>query len=180
MMAALFEKQSMPFYRFGENIYLNKIPLNDWIIFIRERFESTGKHISAELANRVASTVECHSYYVQQLSHLIWQRTYTHADDVIFEHAYNDLLSQNEILYQRETELLSETQLHFMKAIANGVTGNFNSKNVMSEYKIGTSANISKIKKALREKEVVEFTGKKADFADPVYKLWFKKEILKK
>lgn len=180
MMAALFEKQSMPFYRFGENIYLNKIPLNDWINFIRERFESTGKHISAELAGRIASTVECHSYYVQQLSHLVWQRTFTAADELIFELSYADLLSQNEIVYQRETELLSETQLHFLKAVAGGVSWNFNSKNVMSAYKLGTSANISKIKKALQEKEIIEFTDKKADFVDPVYKLWFRKEILKK
>jgi len=180
MMAALFEKQSMPFYRFGENIHLNKISLHDWINFISERFKTTGKNITAELAAQIASTVECHSYYVQQLSHLVWQRTYSDVDEIIFELAYSDLLSQNEMLYQRETELLSETQLHFLKAVAGGITENFNSKSVMSEYKVGTSANISKIKKALQEKEIIEFAGKKADFVDPVYKLWFIREILKR
>lgn len=179
MMAALFEKQSMPFYRFGENIFLEKIQLNDWIAFIRERFSATGKNITDEMASKIASTVDCHSYYVQQLSHLVWQRTYHTADDTIFDHACLDLLSQNEILYLRETELLSETQLHFLKAVAAGITENYNSKKVMSEYKMGSSANISKIKKALQEKEIIELSKNKIDFVDPVYKLWFKRKILK-
>ncbi|HOW30265.1 MAG TPA: ATP-binding protein [Bacteroidales bacterium] len=179
MMAALFEKQSMPFYRFGENIFLEKIQMNDWIAFIRERFSATGKNITDEMASKIASTVDCHSYYVQQLSHLVWQRTYHTADDTIYNHACLDLLSQNEILYLRETELLSETQLHFLKAVAAGITENYNSKKVMSEYKMGTSANISKIKKALQEKEIIELSNNKIDFVDPVYKLWFKRKILK-
>jgi len=116
---------------------------------------------------------------VQQLSHLVWQRTYHTADDTIYNHACLDLLSQNEILYLRETELLSETQLHFLKAVAAGITENYNSKKVMSEYKMGTSANISKIKKALQEKEIIELSNNKIDFVDPVYKLWFKRKILK-
>lgn len=179
MMAALFEKQSMPFYRFGENIFLEKIQLNDWIAFIRERFSATGKNITDDMASKIASTVDCHSYYVQQLSHLVWQRTYHTADDTIFDHACLDLLSQNEILYLRETELLSETQLHFLKAVAAGARENFNSRRIMSEYKMGSSANISKIKKALQEKEIIELSNNKIDFVDPVYKLWFKRKILK-
>jgi hypothetical protein len=178
MMSSLFEKQSMPFYKFGENIHLAKISLSDWILFITQQFEKTGKTISDELAQKIASTVKCHSYYVQQLSHLVWQRTIESVDENILTSALNDLLDQNNMLYQRETERLSETQFNFMKALASGVSYGFSKKGFIQKYKIGTSANVSKIKKALVDKEFIEVTGKSASFLDPAFELWFIREIL--
>ncbi len=180
MMTTLFEKQSMPFYKFGENIHLNKIPVNDWIRFITQKFEQTAKTMSESLANTIATTVKCHSYYVQQLSHLVWQRTTEVADHLIFKAALDDLLDQNDMLYQRETELLSDTQLNFMKALASGTVNGFSNKDIMQKYKLGSSANVSKIKKALVDKEIIEIQGKIANFLDPAYELWFISKIMKK
>ena len=180
MMSALFEKQSMPFYKFGENIHLNKIPASDWVLFIIQKFEQTGRAISESLAQKIASTVKCHSYYVQQLSHLVWQRTANEADETIFTAAFDDLLAQNDMLYQRETELLSDTQLNFLKSMASGITNSFNNKDIIQKYKLGSSANVSKIKKSLVEKEFIQFNGKSAEFLDPAFELWFIREILKK
>jgi len=180
MMSALFEKQSMPFYKFGENIHLNKIPLNDWVLFITQKFAQTGKKISASIAQKIAATVKCHSYYVQQLSHLAWQRTSAEADETIFFAALDDLLAQNDMLYQRETELLSITQLNFLKAMASGIVNGFSNKETLLKYRMGSSANINKIKKALIDKEFVDFNGNSAEFQDPVYELWFIREIMKK
>lgn len=170
----------MPFYKFGENIHLAKISVTDWVSFITHQFAQTGKSVSAELAERIASTVKCHSYYVQQLSHLVWQRTSGTADENIFTLALDDLLAQNDMLYQRETELLSETQLNFMKALASGISNGFSNKEFIQKYKTGSSANVSKIKKALVYKEFIELSGKSASFLDPAFELWFIREILKK
>ena len=45
MMQELFERQSMPFYRFGDLIHLSKIAEKDWRPFIKKRFENAGKNI---------------------------------------------------------------------------------------------------------------------------------------
>jgi len=180
MMSALFEKQSMPFYKFGENIHLNKITIADWVLFITQKFSQTGKLIDESLAYKIAATVKCHSYYVQQLSHLVWQRTTGRADDIIFSAAVDDLLAQNDMLYQRETELLSETQFNFMKALASGTESGFSNSDIIKKYKLGSSANISKIKKALVNKEMIELRGKSAEFLDPAYEIWFNREIMKR
>jgi uncharacterized protein len=180
MMSVLFEKQSMPFYKFGEIIHLNKISVDDWVSFITLKFSQTGKSIYESLAYKIAVTVKCHSYYVQQLSHLVWQRTSDEADDSIVKAALDDLLAQNDMLYQRETELLSESQLNFLKAIASGTINGFSNKNIIQKYKLNSSANVSKIKKALVDKEMIEFDGKSASFLDPAYELWFISEILQK
>lgn len=179
MMSTLFAKQSMPFYKFGEIIHLGKISLTDWISYITKRFQDTGKMINDQLAQKVASVVKCHSYYVQQFSHLIWSRTSHEADDVIFNAALDDLLAQNAFLYQRETELLSETQINFLKALASGIKKGFNSKETIRKFRLGSSANVSKLKKTLVDRELIELNGQEIEFLDPVYELWFIREILK-
>ncbi|MBW6490610.1 MAG: ATP-binding protein [Lentimicrobium sp.] len=180
MMSALFEKQSMPFYKFGETFHIGKISNLDWVSFITNQFQHTGKSIDNSMAQKIASAVKCHSYYVQQLSHLVWQRTTNKANEDILIAALDDLLSQNAMLYQRDTEMLSETQLNFMKALASGITRGFSSQKNLLKFKLGSSANVSKLRKALVEKELVETQGKDTEFLDPAYELWFVREILKK
>jgi len=179
MMSTLFEKQSMPFYKFGETINLEKISEKHWVAFITERFQSTGKKISTEQAEIITQTVKSHSYYVQQLSHLIWQRTPDSVENEIITVAIEDLLAQNANLYQLETEMLSETQLNLLKAVASGITEGFSNPEILTKYRLGTSANISKQKKVLYEKELIDIRGTKLEFLDPAYELWFIKNILR-
>lgn len=43
---------------------------------------------------------------------------------------------------------------------------------------LGTSANIVRLKNALLQKELIETNGKEIVLADPVFEVWFKKEML--
>ena len=87
------------------------------------------------------------------------------------------MMSQNAILYQRETESLSATQLNFLKAVASGERKNLTSAETLKKYRLGTSANVVKIKKHLLNAEIIDIQGKETSFIDPVYALWFRKEI---
>ncbi|WP_106830870.1 AAA family ATPase [Parabacteroides pacaensis] len=178
MMTELFEKQSMPFYKFGEVMYLSKISLNDWVTFISERFEVSGKKISFIHAQKIAETVQCQSYYVQQLAHLVWLQTKEEVTSTIIESALTDLLEQNTLLYQRETEGLTAYQVNFLKALALGITTNLSSKENLKRFNIGTSANVNRIKEALINKEIIDCAGKHITFLDPAYELWFKREMM--
>ena len=178
MMAELFEKQSNPFYKFGDVMYLPKISRNDWISFIREQFKATKKNIDEELANRIAAMVQDHSYYVQQLSYLVWVATEKTVTQEIVIAAIEDLLAQNSILYTRDTENLTNAQFNFLKALAEGVHSGLSSRDVLHKYQLGTSANALKIKKGLIQKELIEDTNG-IHFLDPVYELWFKKNMLR-
>lgn len=179
MMSTLFEKQSMPFYKFGETINLEKISEKHWLAFIIERFRSTGKEISKEQAEIIIRTVKAHSYYVQQLSHLTWLRTKHTVENRNIALATDDLLAQNANLYQLVTEQLSETQLNLLKAIASGINDGFSNTKILTNYRLGTSANVSKQKKVLYDKELIDIRGTKTEFLDPAYELWFRKNILR-
>jgi len=177
MMAELFEKQSNPFYKFGDVMYLPKISRNDWISFIRQQFAATKKTIVEGMANLIAAMVQDHSYYVQQLSYLVWMATSKTVTKEIILAAVEDLLAQNAILYTRDTENLTNAQYNFLKALAEGVHTGLSSKEVVHKYHLGTSANVLKIKKALIQKELIDDQAG-IYFLDPVYELWFKKYML--
>lgn len=177
LMNELFEKKSLPFYKFGDVIYLPKISTEDWIGYICERFECTGKSISKEFAERVCLTVDNHSSYVQQLAWLIWIHTQKKATEENFADAYQDLIDQNSPLYEKQTESLSSYQMNFLRALVDGVRSEFTTQEVLQKYQLGSSANVSIIKHALIKKEIIESENKQIYLADPVMKLWLKKEL---
>ncbi|MDR3187626.1 MAG: ATP-binding protein [Prevotellaceae bacterium] len=179
MMQELFERQSMPFYRFGDLIHLDKIAEKDWCRFIKDRFRKTDKSISSELARRIVTTVDRHSYYVQQLAHLTWANTKKTVTEAIFSKALDDMVSQNALLYQRDTESMNATQLNLLKAVASGERTNLSSRRIISAYQLGTSANVVKVKRNLLNNEIIDVKNKEVYFIDPVYELWFKREILR-
>ena len=177
LMNELFEKKNLPFYKFGDAIYLTKIETKYWIGYICKRFENTGKHISPELAKEICRLVDNHSSYVQQLAWLLWIRTTDIATEEQLTHALEDLLDQNNILFQSETENLSAYQMNFLKAVIDGIHSKFSSKEIILKYNLGTSANIVRLKSALLQKELIETDGKEIILADPVFGVWFKKEV---
>lgn len=177
LMNELFEKKSLPFYKFGDAIYLPKIGTADWVDYICGRFEATGKHISRELAERICLKVDNHSSYVQQLAWLVWIHTEGIATEQDFEAAYQDILDQNTPLFEKQTESLTTYQMNFLRAVVDGVRSEFTSQEVLQKYQLGSSANVSIVKRALVKKELIEVEKRQVVIPDPVMKVWLKKEL---
>lgn len=178
LMNELFEKKSLPFYKFGDAIYLQKIPTADWVEYICGRFEATGKSISPELAQKVCDTVENHSSYVQQLAWLIWVNTDKVATEKEFEEAYKDILDQNTPLFEKQTENLSAYQISFLRAVCDGVHKEFSTQEVIQKYRLGSSANVATVKRALTKKEFIETEKREVAISDPLLKVWLQRELL--
>ncbi len=172
LMSELFEKRSLPFYKFGDVAYLPKIATEDWVAYICSRFEKTQKSISPQLAERICLTVENHSSYVQQLSWLVWIHVRSAATEQDFLRARQELIDQNSPLFERQTENLSAHQMNFLRALVDGVHREFTSQQVLQKYRLGSSANVSVVKRALVKKELIETHGSQASLADPVLGLW--------
>ncbi len=173
MMTSLFENKSMPFYKFGDVIYLKKIEKHYLIKFIINGFNNTGKSISKELANMIVDLMEDHPYYVQQLAHIVWINTDTNVSEKILEESITSLLEQNSMLFEREIEYLSKTQISFLIALSEGINIALSSAKIIKKYRLGSSANVVKIKNVLESKEIIQFENNKPYFIDPAFKLWF-------
>ena len=177
LMNELFEKRNLPFYKFGDAVYLPKISTSDWVKYICGRFEATGKHISKELAEKICRTVDNHSSYVQQLAWLVWIQTKEVATDQNFEDAFQDIVDQNTPLFEKQTESLTTYQMNFLRAIVNGVHKEFTTQEVLQKYQLGSSANVSTVKRALIKKELIETEKQQVIIPDPVMRIWLKREF---
>jgi uncharacterized protein len=85
----------------------------------------------------------------------------------------NLVLRSNILHYQDICDALSNTQLNLLYAILAGektLTGT----ETMLKYKLGTPRNVSKNKKVLEEKDIVEIHGKSITFNDPVFEFWLR------
>ena len=159
-------------------IFLNKISKEYWIPYIVDGFARTGKLISAGFAERICDTVQCHSWYVQQLSFFVWSNT----DDVVTEDILNrqiqTLIDTNMPMFMNESESLSPAQIGMLAAVSNGEE-KLNSQAVVRNYKLGNQQTITRNKKRLQELDIIERRGDRFVFVDAVYELWFRQQYWK-
>ena len=174
MMDEIFNKSSNPFYRFGDIIFLQKIKHDKWVKFITQSFTNTNKEITEEAANAIPKLMKNHSWYVQQLSHYVWESCGKKATRKEVEKALQRLINTNSPLYIMQVESLSKTQLNLLKAISNGEE-QLTSGDVMDDYKLGTPQNVIKNRKILARKDIILGLGKAYEMADPAFDIWFQK-----
>jgi UDP-N-acetylglucosamine enolpyruvyl transferase len=149
-----------------------------WIEYIVNAFKKTGKKIGKTAAEAIPVAVQHHPYFVQQLSQKTWVMTDKIADDELVKKAIDELIHENSILYLREVENLSNTQVNFLRAICEKVE-QLSSAETIKKYSLGTSANVLRIKSALEQKEVLDFMNPYAEFIDPIFELWLKRIYFK-
>ena len=180
LMSTIFLHRSMPFFQFGDTISLNKIATEDWVEYIVSHFADGKRTISHALAEEICKFTENYSAYVQQLAWLVFTlkeegETVT-EDDV--RQAENDLLATNNILFMQMIEPLSEFQLNFLRAIALGIKKDFGLSEVREEYNLGSYSNITRLKTALLERDLIEKKNTELVITDPIFAKWLKRKIM--
>ncbi len=177
LMENFFSNKSMPFFKFGDMMFLKKIEITEWIPFICRNFSNTGKSISENQAERICNVTACQSSYVQQLSWITWYKTEGITTDKNIDSAIDDLLEQNKTFFQSDVEQLTELQYNFMRAVADGVTQGFTRKDILRKYRLESSANVQAIKKAMISKDLIYMDDDgNIQFNDPLFSLWVRKE----
>ena len=177
MMMDIFNNSNNPFYRFGQVLFMKKIEKQYWMPYIMEGFAKTGKHISEELAARICETVECHSWYVQQLSLFVWMNTETEVTEEIFNRQLQVVIDTNADMFAADIESLAASQVAMLRAISSGET-RFNAKDVVERYGLGAPRTITLNKKTLIKRDIIEAANDGYRFVDPVYALWFKQAYI--
>jgi len=178
MLIDIFANVSMPFYKFGDILFLQKISNKKWGEFIKKRFEDTGKNITIEQAEYLAGLVDNHSYYVQQLAQQAWIRTQTDCSEAIIDDSLQSIKNQLSLLFVSLMEAMTGTQINFLKAVLDGETA-FTSQENLKKYRLGSSANLKKIKNTLIAREIIDITIGKVVILDPIFELWLKEDIFK-
>ena len=132
------------------------------------------------MAEEICKFTENYSAYVQQLAWLVF--TLKEEGETVTENdvkqAKNDLLATNDILFMQMIEPLSEFQLNFLRAIIVGVTKDFGLSEVRKEYNLGSYSNITRLKTALLERDLIEKQETEWVITDPIFAKWLKQKIM--
>jgi len=175
MLMDIFANAAMPFYKFGDIMFLQKIENKKWGEFIKKRFEDTHKKITVEQSEYLAKLVDNHSYYVQQLAQQAWLRTKTSCSKTIINDSLQSIKNQLSLLFIGHIETMTTTQINFLKAVLDGENA-FSSQENLKKYRLGSSANLKKIKNTLISREIIDITAQKVEILDPIFGLWLKED----
>ena len=172
MMEGLFDTVEKPFYKFADILYLDCIPQSYWTKFIQSKFENQEKTISEELCRRICESVAFNSSYIQQLSWYIFLECDNEPDENDFECAMDELITQNAPVFEEMTNDMTGYQMNFLKAVANGVSSGLSKANIVSKYKLGSSANVAAIRKIMIAKDLINETSEGLEITDKVFEKW--------
>ena len=167
MMMEVFTDSSMPFYKFGDIFFLNKIDTEHFIPFITERFSSTGKSITEDASRNIVSLADNHPYYVQQLSQLSWLRTSGQCDVETVVKAHLSLVEQLSLLFSNLMETLTFQQTCYLHALIAGEKS-ITSAETMYRYHISSATAASRSLKTLIKKDILDSTSGEISFQDPI------------
>jgi len=171
MLLDVFSHPDKPFFRFADIMVLEKIDNAVWGNFIVERFASTGKSISVDQARQIASLVDNHSYYVQQLAQQVWFRTEKTCTDDALTTAMTDLTDQLSLLFTSIAASLNTRQINLLHAILDG-RKYLSAQSTLKAYNLGTSASVVQAKAALADREIIDVQGRDIQILDPVFGHW--------
>lgn len=180
MMSKIFLNRSMPFYQFGDLLWLQKLPVSDWMDYIISHFEATGRHISEQMVERICEVVDNYPSYVQHLSSILLNHLPqggTVTEDMM-PSAISELISTNEALYMQQIEPLSGYQMNLLKAIVSGIHSGYNEKRVRSQFDLGSPSNMVRLRSALIERDLIYSEMRQLYITDPVFALWFRKRFI--
>ena len=180
MMSKIFLNRSMPFYQFGDLMWLQKIPTSDWTNYIISHFERTNRHISEQMVAKICETVENYPSYVQHLASIVLNHTPQGgmATEELLPSAIKELTSTNEALYMQQIELLTGYQMNLLRAIVSGIHSGYNERKVRSQFDLGSPSNIVRLRDALIERDIIFSEMRQLYITDPIFALWFRQRFL--
>ena len=176
MMEKLMDSEDKPFYKFGDTIYLKRIPLEYWTPYIAGKFAEGGKSISDEMCKMICEKVDYNSYYVQQLSWFVFRSCTSEATLDALDDGVDEMIAQNSALFEARTEHLTAYQMNYLRAVSSGVHEGLTSSRNISRFKLGSSANCAVLKQALIEKDLIVVEDRKVYLTDPAMALWLLSE----
>jgi hypothetical protein len=171
-MKEIFEERKY-FYRMADRIKLDRIDERSFTEYIIRSFLKAGRVVSKELATHIYKLTDGHPWYTQQLADIAFGLTRGYLTEVIINQAFDLLMELHSYRFRLITSRLSLFQLNLLKAILDN-TEKLSSTEILNKYNLQSSANVNRLKDAVRKKEIVEFNKGKGEFLDPLFCTWMR------
>ena len=163
MMTDIFENVRSPFYHFGGLMRLQKLPHEDFSIYLTTRLTPCFKERAKTLAEQILAYTDCHPYYSQQLAAFIWQIGVLEPEvEDVYNAALEQIVQTHGLDYERIWQNFNLTGKWILFRLAK------NEKLQTGEYPTST---IYSMLKRLQQMGVVIYSDH-YEIEDPFFREW--------
>ena len=163
------------FYRQVNHLPLSPIDDKDAIEHIVRGFRSSGKVIERDLALGACKLFRSDMWYLNQFFSICDSMSKGFINEAILVDALNAMIAVHEPRFMVLVNDLTDHQLSLLKAVLDGVV-KFSASDVIERYALNSSANVRRVKDALRKKEIITFNDKDEPvILDPLFEYWVSK-----
>ena len=163
------------FWRQAGRIRLSPIDNKDVIDHAVKGFLATGKVVDRDLLLGACKLFRGNIWYINHLCAVCDSLTKGYIMEQTLTESLNSLVAVHEPRFIATMNDLTTFQLNLLRAILEGYT-RFSSAEVIRKYGLNSSANVRRLKDALRKKEIVTFDeNDNPVLLDPLFEYWAKK-----
>ena len=156
LMTQLFTDPTRAFYRSTKFINLGKIDEELYIKFITKHFRKASCKIQKSLIRSILDWTHGHTYYVQALCSTVYDNRKPVITEDIIRKSKLELLTDEDFLFMKLRDLLTQQQWKLMLAIAKeSKVLKPTSADFIKKYNLGSSAVVLRAINALIEKDLV-------------------------
>ena len=160
------------FYRQVEHLPLQKVDDAEITEHIVRGFMIGGKVVERELVVGACELFRGQMWYLNHFTSICDNLTKGYINEGILLQALKTLISIHEPRFISIVNDLTDHQLSLLRAVLDGVV-KFSASDVIEKYKLNSSANVRRVKDALKKKEVLTFNEKDEPvILDPLFEYW--------
>ena len=164
------------FYRQIEYLPLQRVDNMEISEHIVKGFMISGKVLDRELACGAVELFRGQMWYLNHFTSICDNLTRGYINEGILMEALKILISIHEPRFMAIVNDLTDHQLSLLRAVLDGVV-KFSASDVIEKYALNSSANVRRVKDALKKKEVITFNEKDEPIIlDPLFEYWVSKK----
>lgn len=174
-MKLIFDEKRY-FYRQVNRVALSAVDNKEIIEYLVRGFLSgMGKSFDRNLAMGACELFKSNLWYVNHLAAICDALSKGFVTETMMTDALHSMISVHQIRFISIVNDLTDHQLSLLRAVLDGVV-KFSASDVIERYHLNSSANVRRVKDALKKKEVITFNEKDEPLViDPLFEYWLRK-----
>lgn len=171
-MKFIFEEKRY-FYRQVNHVALGPVDEKEIIEHVVKGFlNGMGKSFDRNLAMGACELFKCNLWYMNHLAAICDALSKGFVTETMMTDALNSMIAVHEPRFISIINDLTDHQLSLLRAVLDGVV-KFSASDVIEKYRLNSSANVRRVKDALKKKEVLTFNEKDEPvILDPLFEYW--------
>ena len=171
-MKFIFEEKRY-FYRQVNHVALGPVDEKEIIEHVVKGFlNGMGKSFDRNLAMGACELFKCNLWYMNHLAAICDALSKGFVTETMMTDALNSMIAVHEPRFISIINDLTDHQLSLLRAVLDGVV-KFSASDVIEKYRLNSSANVRRVKDALKKKEVLTFNEKDEPMIlDPLFEYW--------